>query len=59
MGNLGCLAIDRMLPEHLPTKQPNNFPVSKRGGMVNELSPSYITISLHDLKFDNFIDDQI
>lgn len=25
-GNSGCLAIDRMLPLHLPTKHPNNLP---------------------------------
>jgi hypothetical protein len=28
-GSSGCLAIDLMLPEHLPKKQPNNFPVMK------------------------------
>jgi hypothetical protein len=28
-GSSGCLAIDLMLPEHFPKKQPNNFPVAK------------------------------
>ena len=28
-GSSECLAIDLMLPEHLPKKQPNNFSVMK------------------------------
>lgn len=26
-GNSGCLAMDLILPEHFPKKQPNNLPV--------------------------------
>lgn len=28
-GKSGCLAMDLILPEHLPKKHPNNFPVVK------------------------------
>lgn len=27
-GSVGCLVMDLILPEHLPTKDPNNFPGS-------------------------------
>lgn len=35
IGNSGCLAIDLMLPEHFPRKQPSSFPV-KRGFLQSD-----------------------
>lgn len=34
-GNSGCLAMDLMLPEHFPKKQPNNFPVRNKSRKEN------------------------
>ena len=33
-GSSGCLAIDRILPAHLPRKEPNNFPEREKASSL-------------------------
>lgn len=37
-GNSGCLAMDLMLPEHFPKKQPNSLPVRNKSRKKNKKS---------------------